>query len=54
MNADFVYLESSLNLEELLPFKAHSDIQTTSNTSEEIIAGIVKETNLNEETEIEI
>lgn len=39
MNPDFVYLDSSLNLEELLPFKAHSNIQITSNTTEEIIAG---------------
>lgn len=53
MNADFVYLESSLNVEELLSFNAQSIIQITSNTSEENIAdNIVKEKNLNEESEI--
>lgn len=54
MNADFVYLESSLNVEELLSFETHSDIQITSNTSEEIIADIVKERNLNEESEVDM
>jgi len=53
MNADLIYLESFLNVEELLPLTViHNYKQITSNTMEENICDILKETNFNEESKI--
>lgn len=52
LDADVVYLESSLNIKELLPFDAHNDNTMRTNNLEENIADVVKETNSNEESEM--
>jgi len=41
LDADVVYLESSLNIKELLPFDAHNDNTMRTNNLEENIADVV-------------